>query len=76
MCWLLLSSAAVNTGVHVSFQIRVFVFSGYVPRSGLLDHTATPSLVFKKPPYCAQYWLHQFISPQTVQEVFFFSVPS
>ena len=27
------NSAAVNVGVHVSFWIRVFVFSGYVPRS-------------------------------------------
>ena len=23
---------SMNTGVHVSFQIRIFVFSGYVPR--------------------------------------------
>ena len=29
------NSAAVNTGVHVSLQIRVFVFSGYMPRSGI-----------------------------------------
>ena len=25
----------MNIGVHVSFQIRVFVFSGYVPSSGI-----------------------------------------
>ena len=29
------SRAAMNIRVHVSFQIRVFVFSGYVPRSGI-----------------------------------------
>ena len=29
----LVNSAAMNTGVHVSFQIRVFIFSGYMPRS-------------------------------------------
>ena len=32
MFWL--NSAAVNTGVHVSFQIRVF--SRYMPRSGIV----------------------------------------
>ena len=25
----------MNIGVHVSFQIRVFVFSRYMPRSGI-----------------------------------------
>ena len=29
----ILSGAAVSIGVHVSFQITVFVFSGYMPRS-------------------------------------------
>ena len=28
------NSAAVNTGVHVCLQIRVFVLSGYMPSSG------------------------------------------
>ena len=28
-------SAAVNIGVHVSFQIRVFIISGYMLRSGI-----------------------------------------
>ena len=31
----IVNSAAVNIGVHVSFQIRVFVFSGYMFRSGI-----------------------------------------
>ena len=30
-----INSAAMNIGVHVPFQIRVFVFSGYIPRSGI-----------------------------------------
>ena len=42
----IVNSAAMNTGVHVSFRIRVFVFPEYMPRSGivgscgwmLLDH--------------------------------------
>ena len=29
----IINSAAVSIGVHVSFQIRVFFFSGYMPRS-------------------------------------------
>lgn len=28
-------STAVNTGVHVSFQIVVFIFSEYAPRAGI-----------------------------------------
>ena len=31
----IINSAAMNIGVHVSFQIRVFVFSRYIPRSGI-----------------------------------------
>ena len=30
----IVNSAAMNIGVHVSFQIRVF--SGYMPRSGIV----------------------------------------
>ena len=29
------NSAAVNIGVCVSFRIRAFIFSGYVPRNGI-----------------------------------------
>ena len=31
----ILNSAALNIGVHISFWIRVFIFSGYMPRSGI-----------------------------------------
>ena len=30
-----MNNAAMNIGVHISFQISVFVFSGYIPRSGI-----------------------------------------
>ena len=30
----IVNSATVRTGLHVSFQIRAFIFSGYMPRSG------------------------------------------
>ena len=36
MSCLLLSNAAVNIGVHVSFQIRALIFSGYLRRSGIV----------------------------------------
>ena len=29
------NNASVNTGVHVSIQINVFIFFGYMPRSGI-----------------------------------------
>ena len=31
----IVNNAAVNIGVHGSFQIRVFIFSRYVSRSGI-----------------------------------------
>ena len=34
-----INSAAMNTGVHISFQI--LVLSRYMPRSGCLDHMVT-----------------------------------
>lgn len=40
------SSAALNTGVHVSVQFRVFVFSRYAPGMELLDHIVDLFLVF------------------------------
>ena len=40
------SSAAVNTGMHVSFQIIVFVFSRICPGEGLQDHVVTLFLFF------------------------------
>ena len=31
----IVNSAAMNIGMHVSFQIRVFVFSRYIPSGGI-----------------------------------------
>ena len=39
-------NAAVNIVVHVSFQISVFIFFGYIPRSGIGDHIIVLCLVF------------------------------
>ena len=40
----IVNSASVNIGVHVSF--RIMVFSGYIPGMGLQDHIIPPFLVF------------------------------
>ena len=32
----IVNSAALNIGVHVSFQIRVCIFSRYMPKSGIV----------------------------------------
>ena len=42
----IVNSAAINIGVHVSFQIRVFIFSGYMPRSGTADHMVVLFFIF------------------------------
>ena len=36
-CLAVVNSTAVNVGMHISFQIRVFIFSRYMPRSGISE---------------------------------------
>ena len=74
----IVNSAAMNIGVYVSFQIRVFVFSGYMPRSGGIAGSYCSSIFsfFQEPPYCSSQWLHQFTFSPTVQEGFLSSTPS
>ena len=31
----IVNNAAMNPGMHVFFGIRVFIFSGYIPKSGI-----------------------------------------
>ena len=33
--WAVVNNAAMNIGVHISFQISVFVFLGHIPKSGI-----------------------------------------
>ena len=33
--WFIIINAAVNIGVHISFQMSVFVFLRYIPRNGI-----------------------------------------
>ena len=54
----IISTAAMNTGVHVSFQISVLIFGGDIhPRVELLDGMEVPFLVFEDPSYCFPQWL-------------------
>ena len=32
----IVNNVFVNTEMHVSFQMTVFIFSGYIPRSGIV----------------------------------------
>ena len=42
----IVNSATMNIGMHVPFQIRVFIFPRYISRSGILDHMVALFLVF------------------------------
>ena len=66
-------------GVHVSFQISVFmgVFFWKYTRSGIVESYGSSLFsFFEKPPYCFPQWLLQFTLPPTVHEGSFFSTPS
>ena len=71
-----LNNAAMNTGVHVSLLITVFIFSGYMLKSEMLDHMAALFQLFEEPPYCFPQRLHEFTFPLTAQEDSLFSTPS
>ena len=49
----IINSASVNTGIHVSFWIMVFLGVWQVEYMGLLGHMVVFFLVFKKSPYCS-----------------------
>ena len=56
----IVKNAAMNTGVPVSMGIRVFIFSRYMPRSGIAGSSGNYFSFFKDPPYCSPHWLQQF----------------
>ena len=75
----IVNSAAMNIGVHVSFQITVFIFSKYLPRSGIAGLYGNSVFhYFKETPCCFPQWLHQFtfspaapFSPHPLQHLLF-----
>ena len=42
----IINGAAMNIGLHTSFEVRVFVFSGYTPRSGIVGSYGNSILSF------------------------------
>jgi len=48
----IVNNVSVNTEVHVSFQIPVFIFSGYIPRSGIAGSYGSSILIFEEVPSC------------------------
>ena len=48
----IMNSAAMNSGVHVFFGIRIFVFSGYMPRTRIAGSCSSSVLFLKNCPYC------------------------
>ena len=60
----IVNSAAMNIGVHVSFQI--IVFFGYMPRSGVAGSCGNSFVVFwGEPLCCSSQWLPQLTFPPT-----------
>ena len=58
----IVNSAAMNTGVDISFRIRGFVFFGYIPKSGIAGSYGSSVFSFsEKPPHCFAQWLPQFV---------------
>ena len=54
-------NAAMNIRMHVSFQVSVFMFVRWIPRSRTgLDHLVILVLIFEVSPYHFPEWLHQF----------------
>ena len=52
----IVNNTALNIGVHISFQISVFVFFSYTPRSGIAgSYGSSIFSFFEKPPYCFSY---------------------
>ena len=71
----IVNSAAMNSGIHVSFSI--LVSSGYRPTSGIAGSYGSFTLSFlKESPCCFPWWLYQFTFPPTVQECSLYSTPS
>ena len=67
----------LNTEVHASFLISVFVFLSYISRVELLGSFIFSFFpFFLQAPHCFPQWLHPFNFPPTVYEDSFFPYSS
>ena len=64
----------MNFGVHVSFQVSVFLFFRYIPRSWIAESYGSFYFwFFEEPTCCFPQWLHQFTFLLTVYKNSLFS---
>ena len=47
----IVNNAAMNSGVHVSFQIRIFVFSSCMPKSGIAESYGSSNFCTLREPH-------------------------
>ena len=72
-----INNAAMNTGVFIFFQISVFGFIRYIPKSGITGSKGKSTFNFLRLcPYYFPQWLQQSAFPPTVQKCSLFSTPS
>ena len=72
----IVNSAAMNIGVHIAFQIRVFMFSSCIPSSGNAgSYDSSISSFLKEIPYCFPVIAPIYIPTNSIGG-FSFSTPS
>ena len=71
----IVSSTAMNRGVHVSFRIIFFLWI-YAQEWDCRVIGQFYFQFFKESPYCSPQWLYRFTFPPTVQEGSLLSLPS
>ena len=60
----IVNSATMNIVVHVSFQIDMFTFFGYLPRTEIAgSYDNFIFLFFGQPMYCFPQWVHKIALP-------------
>ena len=64
----IVNNSSVNIGVHLSFQITVFIFIGKIPRNEIAELAGSSIFNFIKPPYYFPQRLYQLTVPPAVHE--------
>ena len=68
------NNAAVNMGEHVSYQVSVFIFFGYIPENGIAgSYGSSVFHFFEEPLDCFLYQLYQFTFPLIMRKDSLFS---